>query len=111
MEHIATVGIAIIRKGILVVPTENNDFKARLGEKINTLLTASLSIAANAKIMSRSYQREFLGKAAYQKMVYGSDSRETTIVLDIEGSSLLRVTGMAYGVEVKSETGLILSNP
>ena len=73
--------MAIIGKGILAAPAKNSDFEARLEEKINTLLTASLNIAANAKIIGRSYQGEFLGKAVYQKMVYGLDSREITIEL------------------------------
>lgn len=67
LEHIATADMAIIGKGILAAPAKNSDFEARLEEKINTLLTASLNIAANAKIIGRSYQGEFLGKAVYQK--------------------------------------------
>lgn len=97
LEHIATADMAIIGKGILAAPAKNSDFEARLEEKINTLLTASLNIAANAKIIGRSYQGEFLGKAVYQKMVYGLDSREITIVSGIESSFLLRVAEMIYG--------------
>ena len=103
LEHIATADMAIIGKGILAAPAKNSDFEARLEEKINTLLTASLNIAANAKIIGRSYQGEFLGKAVYQKMVYSLDSR-------IESSFLLRVAEMIYGTEVKNEMDLILSS-
>ena len=110
LEHIATADMAIIGKGILAAPAKKSDFEARLEEKINTLLTASLNIAANAKIIGRSYQGEFLGKAVYQKMVYGLDSREITIVSGIESSFLLRVAEMIYGTEVKNEMDLILSS-
>lgn len=110
LEHIATADMAIIGKGILAAPAKNSDFEARLEEKINTLLTASLNIAANAKIIGRSYQGEFLGKAVYQKMVYSLDSREITIVSGIESSFLLRVAEMIYGTEVKNEMDLILSS-
>lgn len=110
LEHIATADMAIIGKGILAAPAKNSDFEARLEEKINTLLTASLNIAANAKIIGRSYQEEFLGKAVYQKMVYSLDSREITIVSGIESSFLLRVAEMIYGTEVRNEMDLILSS-
>ena len=67
LEHIATADMAIIGKGILAAPAKNSDFEARLEEKINTLLTASLNIAANAKIIGRSYQGEFFGKGCISK--------------------------------------------
>ena len=101
--------MAIIGKGILAAPAKNSDFEARLEEKINTLLTASLNIAANAKIIGRSYQGEFLGKAVYQKwyIVWIHARLQCFRYRELISTFACR---MIYGTEVKNEMDLILSS-
>lgn len=110
LEHIATDDMAIIGKGILAQAKQTSLNEAALEEEVNLLLTSSLNIKPNAKIASRNYRGEDLGKVVHQKMIYNSDAGDIQVVSGIETSFLLNVAKMIYGSEVENETELVLSS-
>lgn len=110
LEHIVTADLAIVGKGIMPPVKQLSVFEDTLEQEINFLLTSSLNIEANVKVLSRNYQGEFFGKAIYRKIIYSSNFREVTIISGIEKNFLFKVSKMVYGFEVDDETELVLSS-
>jgi len=110
LEHIVTADMAIVGKGIMSHAKQLSVSEDTLEQAINFLLTSSLNIEANVKVLSRNYQGEFFGKAIHRKIIYSSNFREVTIISGIEKNFLLNVAKMMYGSEMGDETELVLSS-
>lgn len=109
LEHITTADMAIVGKGVLSKPAETELDIAAVEKEVNLLLTATLNLEANARIVSTSYRGEPFGKAVYQKFVYEREGTESVVVSGIERSFLLDVATALYGAGAEHEMDLVLS--
>ena len=109
LEHITTADMAIVGKGFLCRPVPRQADLSTLEREVNQLLTATLNIEANAKIVSTQYAGESIGKAVCQRFVYRLGDQESTVISGIERSFLLDVARRLYGSGVEDEMDLVLS--
>lgn len=109
LEHIATDDLAIVGKGTLSQSDKISLNETNLEKEVNLLLTSSLNLKVNARVVNKKYEGEYFGKAVYQKMIYTSGTEEITVVSGIERLFLLSVAKMIYGDKIEDEIELILS--
>ena len=109
LEHIATADMAIVGKGILCRPEAWQADLSTLEREVNQLLTATLNLETNAKVVSDQYAGEPIGKMVCQRFVYRWGGLGITVISGIERSFLLDVAKSLYGSGVEDEMDLILS--
>ena len=109
LDYIATADMAIVGKGVLTKRIESGTEASALEEAVNTLLTATLNLEANAQIINQRYVGEPFGKAICQKILYEMDGQQISVVSGIERSFVLYVANGLYGDDVEDEMDLVLS--
>ncbi len=110
LEHISTSDLAIVGKGYLSTAKECLSLnEATLESEINIALISILNINANAKIINNHYTGESFGPAIHHKIVFSSDSRQTTLLIGFERCFILDIAKMLYGSNIENETELLMS--
>lgn len=109
LEHIASADLAIVGKGLLAQTKPAAVNAEELEREVNQLLTATMNMEMDAKIISTNYAGEYVGKMVHWKTIYRTRGGDLTVISGIEQKFVMDVARQLFGEDAQAELGLIRS--
>jgi hemerythrin len=89
MIHIAMDDMAIVGKGVMALPPEEEVTEEAITREIDTMLYSLMGLDAHARIINDHYDGEGVNSAVCQKIVYNINGTDVTIIFGMERTLLL----------------------
>lgn len=107
LEHIATADLAIVGRGPMMQTKPAQMNREAFEKEVNDLLTATMNMEMDAKIISTNYAGEYVGDMYYWKTIYHTRVGDTTLISGIEKAFVRNIAQTLFGEGAKEEMGLI----
>ena len=111
LEHISTVDMAIVGKGIMSHPKPSFLTREVLEQELGMMFTSTLNIDISPRLINGSYSGEPCCNMVTQMLTFrrSGESEPLVVIAGIEQSFLTRVAQMVYGEDVGQAEALIFA--
>ncbi len=109
LEHITTMDLAIVGRGYLNNPKVTTLSKEILVEQINLLLTATMNMDFQAKIVDDNYRGGHLNNPLFHLISYKKNDHPLVLVVGMEKDFIIQSAKNIYEGEVNDYEALIIA--